>query len=168
MIKYPVVSFTYLQLEQFSVLEEIFSSNTEDEIKGLHDRYVLFAHEKNKLHHDCPMFEYLLDDINESKVPFILDNYHRLVKKYGKDLVDLLVVSDENTIKNKIIKLLDFTFNNVYDADIIRVEFLRYGSPSKDFISIPSIIYEAIEENYDIINKQLTQQCWVNIRRRGE
>lgn len=163
-----IVSFTYIHLEQLPLLEEILSSNKHG-IQQLHDRYVLLSYDKqNKFYHDCPMIELLKKDVLSSGQSWVLKYYNNLIKKFGKELVDLLIIEDEEIIKNKILYIINFAMNFVYKSNALRIEMLKYKESPREISSIPNLIYSTIGENFDIIDQYLLgQQNYIIIKKRS-
>ena len=168
-IELGVVSFSYIPAESIMALEEIIISSDIDTLKKICDRYVLLSNDKaNKFHHDCPIMEIVKSDIDKTTNPsHIRSRYNELINKYGKEVVDLLVVEDSKIIQNKIAEVLNFAMDKIYHSDAIRVEFNRFYNPFMKGTSIPSLIYSVIGENFDIIDQcVIGQPNYVIIKRR--
>ena len=169
----PVISFTYLPMEQIPVIEGIITSSIITEvipgtlktcilrrsgIEALHDRYVLFSSADNLCQHYCHICEILKKDIEECNDQWIKDYYQILINRYGKELVDLLVIEDYTIIINKITKVLEFTFDQVYKTSVIRVNFPKYMNTPKEVGSIPFILYSTLKLKFCAIHEQLFQK----------
>lgn len=166
--KIGVVSFTYIHLEQIPLLEEILSSNKHG-IRQLHERYVLLSNdEENKFHHDCPMIELLKKDVVAVKKEWIAKYYQDLINKYGKELVDLLIIEDAEIIQNKILYILNFAMDQIYKSTTLRVELSQYsGFQDVTSSSMPDLIYSTIGMNFDIIDQYLLgEENYIIIKRR--
>lgn len=163
-----VVSFSYVPLNLLGVLEGIFSSTPLDKLQQLHDRYVLVSNdEKNNLHHDCPMMDFLKRDIDDCGSNRIQEFYKYFVEKYSKEVVDLLIVEDEKIIQKKILHMMNFAMNDIYKSDAVKIEFVRYDKRQDYSSSIPELIYSTAGENFDIIEQWLVgQPNYVVIKRR--
>ena len=160
-----VVSFTYMGIEAIASLEDIMSSDP-DVITQIFDRYVLLSNDDNELHHDCPIIELCKSDINFTSMPEERMIYNDLVRKFGKDIVDLFIVEDISKIQNKVLYIINFAMDSIYKTDTIKIEFKRADhKPRKS--SIPSLIYYVLWENFDIKDQcTIGQQNYIVIKRR--
>lgn len=168
-LRLGVVSFTHIIPEEMNVLGELLCSSNPSDIRKLQERYVLLSNdEKNKFHHDCPIIELLKKDIEASKDPLIHKYYNMLIEAFGKDLVDLLIVENEEIIQNKILYILHFAMDQLYKSSILRVEFVRDKEFQREMSSIPNIIYSTLMMNFDIIDQYLlADPNFVIIKRRN-
>lgn len=167
--KIDTISFTYIHLDQMPLLEEILSSN-KNGIQELHDRYVLMNYDKgDKSQHDCPIVEILYKDIQNSDRPYIHKYYQYLLKTYTKDLVDLLIIHDETVIVKKILNIINFAMDKIYDTETLKVDLLKFRDSPSEISSMPELIYSTLGMNFDIIDQHLVgKQNYIIIKRRKE
>ena len=144
----PVLSFTYLRVDQLPLLESMFSLGI-DSVKELNDRYTLIHHHDHPLYHDCPIYQIPYNDINDGYLKMFYDEF---VNKYGQDCVDMIIPKNEDVIRKNISNVIKFAFEKVYQVDKIKVEFWQ-SHPTTEKISIPNIIYSVLYENFKIIDR---------------
>lgn len=154
-MRHPVVSFTYPTPNQIATLEEVLSSS-EANIDSLYDRYVLFSHKDDALHHNCPMFEVLEQDIDKSPVRVTArKHYNKMVALYGQEVVNKFVIKDLDYLEKKILKLLNFAFDEVYQTNTIQVEFIKDLEYNVNYTSLPHFLYNLLGKHFDIVNQRL-------------
>lgn len=154
-----ILEFTYVVLESLGSLEGILTADPEL-VKKLSDAYALYASDKDMKYHICPIYQIPKKDLEnrgERDIPTAI--YERLIEKYGKELVDLLVV-DEAAIKKNILWSIKFLMNDIYNSDDIIIKFETIEGLNAASImlgrtsSIPDLIYEVIQENFILVDQK--------------
>jgi len=161
------LSFTYVGVKDIMSADCMLALGAHN-IKVISTHYVLIGYVGVSKKNDCPIYEILYDDIMESKDQSIHDTYETLVERYGQEVCDLVFPKDVDFIKDKIHRTILFAMDKVYNCDKLMVTFLANdpkvpGSTS----SMPQLIYEVIQENFDIIEQmQSGIKHQISIRKR--
>lgn len=158
MMKYDKrISFEITAPSSISDLSRYFTCSLELQ-KDLKSTYSLTRHTKNKDDYLCSIDDILIDDINQyaTNHPYQWE-YRSAVEKYGSDVMNLWIV-DNATIKKKLISLSKHCINEYLfsseNADVIKIEFRRYA-PDGFKSGVADIIYEVIQENFNIVKQNL-------------
>lgn len=158
----PVLSFSNLRLDQFPLLEGLFSSNR-NALEAINERYSLLSDENYPNFHSCVIYDIRSDDIKHAP-GYIKIFYNRFVDKFGKDTVDLIVQDDEH-IKRKILNIINFAMNDIYKTDKIRIELWRITSGES---TITKLISDVIKENFIVTENGVvgnTNKVFISIER---
>lgn len=138
------------------------------------DHYTLARNQDDHSFQVCPIIEIPLVDMY--KFPedhYLWDTYNDLVSRFGQEVVDMYVPKDSSSIKKKIDDVILLAMDKVNKRDDLWIEFNQWNTVHtgcellRAKSSASTMIYEAAQENYDIIDQDLSNQlCRIHIKKR--
>lgn len=162
----PILRFSYITAYDIQRLSSVMVVKPYA-LRCVINNYTLTRDQDDPLIQLCPIIEIPFADLqNIQEDHHLLDTYNNLVNTFGQEVVDLCIPKDIDPIRKKILKIIMFAMDKVYNSDKIRIEFNRYNLPEvsgkivRAESSIPSMIYEAAQENFDIVDQELSGQLY--------
>lgn len=138
-----VLKIQWVNMENLEGLERLldFSIN---ELKVLDERYVLIENSGDDNICYLGIHQILYDDFMANK---FTKCYKNLKKVYGEEKLDLVILKDPNTIREKIKNILIFILDKL-DTKDIKILFQEDGKNS-----IPSLIFDIVSKDLKLVKQ---------------
>jgi hypothetical protein len=122
-------------------IKEIFESTNKEGLVSISDHYWLVDHESSPNSHICT-----ISDLMETDIGSLEDNevYCDLINKYGRDLTDLFVHSNQDIVEKKVVDLIHFAIDKIYNSN--EIEVILYFNDS----DIQEVIINAMTNNFNV------------------
>lgn len=152
MEKLHTIIIDYIPADKLHLLECILNDTTLSELKVAMDNYVLIGtnddenNDETSYIHMCDIVEILWDDLKSLNDKKTDKCYDELVNKYGKEMMDLLVLFDSSKIKSKLINIINTSFE-AFKTDKLEIQIANRAHATH----LNNLILSVLAEYYKVI-----------------
>lgn len=158
----PTILFTYPVFAEILTAPEAGAVIRSNVPKEYNNNYMTVRHVSKPYVIICASFHMLYEDLMKyPETHSYRTLYSEACKKYGKDTMNLLIIKDKSLIKRNCIKSIDFIMKRCFRVNKVDITFNMYksgfinGKRYKETSDFINILYEAIQENYNILETKL-------------